>query len=93
MGIFNWKTEESVATDDRHFVVDSTVSRVMEAMDYKLLKQVVDELTVKVVDLVYPEVVKALDKELIIKEVSEGVSEKVLEKLYGKLAEDSREEK
>ena len=82
MGIFNWKSSKGVTSGNTHFIVDGTVHRVMEAMDYKLLLKVVDEISDKVVKEIYPEVLKQLDKELIVKEVSVQVSDKILQGIF-----------
>jgi hypothetical protein len=54
----------------------------MDAMDAKLLLKVIDEIAEKVVAEIYPEVLKSIDKEVIVKEVSLKVSERVLASIF-----------
>lgn len=63
-----------------------TASYVKEDLDKWTAAQLLKELTRKMADRiaeeVYPEVLKGLDKELLVKEVSVKVSEHVLSRIF-----------
>jgi hypothetical protein len=87
MSIFNGRITRDVGKAEKRFEVSTTLSDAAYAMDKALLREVVKELSGKIVDHIYPDVIKALDQELIVKEVSIAVSERVIATLYGKEVE------
>ena len=56
---------------------------VLEAMDQKLFRDLVDKMADRITDDIYDEVIKKIDKDTIVREVSLKVSENILTKLFG----------
>lgn len=83
MGIFNWEKRLD-PEGGRTYVTSYKETDLLQAMDARLMVRVLDELAKKIAKDIYPEVLKSIDKKLIVEEVSTQVSKKVLEGIFSK---------
>lgn len=82
MKIFNIRAHDEVGTVNTEVTVSATIDRLATQMDGRLLAKVTDELALRIVDEIYPEVIKLIDKEVIVKEVALQVSQQILKNMF-----------
>lgn len=73
---------------ERVFSLSYRVSELIESNEGPLMRRVMDDLAKRLADDVYADVLKAVNKDTIVQEVSTRVATEVISKLYGKGKED-----
>lgn len=83
MSALNLSTHENIGGNERYVTATFNTVGLMQETQQEVFKQIIKNLSKRVADDIYADVIKAVDKDMIIKEVSLKVSENILDKMFG----------